>query len=208
MKRKILSTFLNSVLAIELASCTSLQGVPALFDQPAPSATVDILSSDYMMGCKTLNATSLEEQVGFRGVYIGRTYKTNVIKIFGAPISMSTDINGVETLVYDGFQVALKNQVTVSINDNSQQYILKNAILEYGCPDLILTGLNPENLPITMVVYLKLGIFMDTFESPLTLQSDLYLTYFEPNTLEQFLSSGFVKYISDIRVVSWDEAVK
>jgi hypothetical protein len=82
-------------------------------------------------------------------------------------------------------------------------------ISSYGCPDLILTGLNPEDIPITLFVYLNLGIYLNTFsELPLTLESSMYITYFEPTTLNEYLSSGFVKYIGDIRIISWYEAIK
>ena len=208
MRRKISKFTLICVLVIGLASCIS-DGEPGLFPQPTPTSTVDISSSSYMSGCFLLNPVRFQKQVGYQGIYPGKSNKLEVIETFGIPTNTSTDFNGIETILYNGYQVAIRNNTVYSVNDNTQEYLLENMISSYGCPDLILTGLNPEDIPITLFVYLNLGIYLNTFsELPLTLESSMYITYFEPTTLNEYLSSGFVKYIGDIRIISWYEAIK
>lgn len=207
MNMKIINFLVVSVLFFQLTSCIPVKGLPSSFIA-TPSTTTNTTASDHMLDCNSLNSIQQKEQVGFRGVYSGKTSQNEARKLLGIPLDTSTDINGIENFLYDGFQINIKNQIVVSVHDNTQTYLLRDMIAEYGCPDFILTGLNPENLPLIMMGYLNLGVFMDVFEYPVSLDSGMYITYLEPTTMDKFLSSDYVKYIGDIRLVSWQDAIK
>ena len=171
-----------------------------------PSSAANDTNSTGAAKCLSTNPERLTEQVAYQGILPGKTTEEEVIDILGVPRDTFPSPDGLFLLEYDRFEVALDQGIVSEIVDYNTNISVEGLVEKYGCPDLILTSYSDENALITRFVFIKGGVFFSTFDTPVSQDSILYPIYFVPvESADTFINGYFMKYLSDIKTITWDE---
>lgn len=221
--------FLYAIFVLEFALC-SCQGditaetptlIPALTHTPTSvpklistsTISIETLRSDasYMAGCKTINPNPVNEQVSYKGIYPGRTTKSDVEDTMGKPLR-TPDLTSWEygdvTVFFDELIV---DKLFVTGNNVTT---LRDMVVQYGCPGAIYAlDINEEkhgNYARLLFVYPSIGFHFTLDSIPADLNEKITtMSYFIPSTLEHYIDSMCCTLTDSntSKPMSWDEAV-
>lgn len=212
-------TFLFAIaalFALLLSACapTAISPTQPQVDTPAaptrtPIPMNVIQSADYMAGCLEINPNRPQEQIGFRGVYPGKTSMVETEKLLGTPLEIREGYGSVDVRYeYDNFGVGFdKTGIVLSIFFDILGDTLQNLVMRYGCPQVIWTAFSEGEW--TVLAYPTIGFQIEINEFPVSLDSGIYLlTYYVPTTITDHFESRWNSPFDDIRIVPWSDAVR
>jgi hypothetical protein len=174
-----------------------------------------ITAPNYLKVCKELNPSSLNDQVGYKGIIPGSTTSLEVKNLLGDPISKSTLI--IDQWAYAGYGISFENDTVIEIDiliDQDFLIPLSAIIKKYGCPQAIFAYDSKEEqtgeLGMTSLVYSNIGIEFNFYRFPISMSDNPGEAYvYEAGSLEEYLErdDGIFTGSNMVKLVSWDEAV-
>lgn len=177
-----------------------------------------VSNPEYMKECKMINPDNHKGQISYLGIYPGQSTSEDVLKHLDRPTETNYFSND-EEWVYKGFNINIEEDVVESIDvygDPQLVVSLKELIIQYGCPDLILAvddSIEQPNGSYSLAHFIYIGNGIDFIISgfPVSLTDVPYsVGFFIPQSLEDYLNrSDYINFGPKVEnVVSWREAVK
>ena len=176
-----------------------------------PILVPDIQSEDYMAGCLELSPNRHQGQIGFQGVYPGKTSIIEIENLLGAPLQILDGYGPVSsTYQYDDFVVDFdKAGVVLDIFVDLFGDTLKSLIAQYGCPQVLWTAYHVDGEQWTFLAYPDLGFQIEIKGYPVSWDENIIiLTYFVPTTITDYFKSSVNSAYDDKLIVSWDDAIR
>lgn len=221
MKTKLQRIFMGVTFALVFVMASCSTGTPAATLIPSPTSTsiptpvrtIETLRADpnYMAGCEKINSRPEKAQVGYQGIYPGRTHENEIEERIGKPLK----INYLGGWEYDdmvvGFDKTIVNELYV---DGDGVTALKDFVMQYGCPDVIYAKSVSEepsyDYAELLFTYHRIGFDFKIDHIPAELSDMPYtVAYFIPGTLEDYKNSFlWLKNLSAAKPINWGEAVK
>lgn len=211
------SFFPVAVLAMLLLNACASTGIsPTQLKVDTPAAPTRtpipmnvIQSADYMAGCLEINPNRHQEQIGFQGVYPGKTSMVETEKLLGVPLQILDDYVPV-AYEYDDFTVAFdKQNLVMNIFAYVYGETLLSFIIQYGCPQVIWTGYHVEGEQWTCLAYPDLGFQIEINEFPVSLDGEAdVLTYYLPTTIDAYFEIRWNSAFPEKLMVPWTDAVR
>ena len=225
---KIVNTYV--AITVLMASCARSAGEETQINKtPAQSqiiatesvsivslAQTSVSNTNYLSECKTINPAKLTEQIPYRNILPGKTKESEVESILGMPDKRSVFRDEIN-LVYgsDVGVLVINNIVTpilVSSKDESKS-TLEEAILKYGCPDIVLAVNTTEDqvgYNSIRLIYSMLGLTVSFAHYPANLGDSLdKIWYFPSMTIQEYFEkNSWAEVSSSAKPVEWNDAVK
>lgn len=170
-----------------------------------------IQSADYMAGCLEINPNRHQEQIGFQGVYPGKTSMVETEKLLGTPLEIREGYGSVRVRYeYDDFRVGFDNTGSVLyIFLDLYGDTLQNLIVQYGCPQVMWTAYHVAGEQWTFLGYPDLGFQIEIKGFPVSLDGEAdILTYYLPTTMTDYFENRWNSAFPDKWVVPWSDAVR
>ena len=177
-----------------------------------------ISNTNYLDPCKSVNPIKLTEQIPYLNIWPGKTKESEVESILGTPDKRSI-FRGVKDLVYDdtGLSVDIESGVVTYIVVNPEEsnlpITLKEVILRYGCPDLILAvNTTEDQVGYNSVRFIYSTIGMEVsfagYPTGLGISAD-DISYFPPATVQEYFEKNSWAGVSwSAQPVELNDAVK
>lgn len=205
-------------LTVSPSATGTISTAPTVLSPPLMSMNAvvsTITAPNYLKVCKELNPSSINDQVGYKGIIPGSTTSLEVKNLLGDPISKSILI--IDQWAYAGYGISFENDTVIEIDiliDQDFLIPLSAIIKKYGCPQAIFAYDPKEEqtgeLGMTSLVYNNIGIEFNFYRFPISMSDnpgEVYL--YEAESMEEYLEqdNGIFTESNIIKLVSWDEAV-
>ena len=176
-----------------------------------------VSNTTYLDECKTLNPLKFTEQIPYQNIWPGKTKESEVESILGVPDKRSV-FRDVIDLVYgdNGFFVEIQNgsvtYIVVPV-EGASGFTLKEVILKYGCPDLVLAVNTTEDqvgYNSIRLIYSTLGLEVSFAHYPANLSDSAdIISYFPSMTVQEYFEkNGWAEMRWSAQPVEWNDAVK